>query len=382
MAKILTIRYTLQEGSLPNGVSLDPDTGRIMGAAGWDALGEGPEWTGPDEGSLGAYDEGDVISEITFTTDSTNTPIIYSLPTTQDRVPWGLSFNPLTGVLSGTIAPLFLRTKEVASTSDGPTWDTAFGKLAGYDEDASASIQISATPIGQRTLAYYQVVDGALPWGLKLDPTSGVISGTVAALKSPGAFVDVPALPLPEWQTDVNLGSFNEYESVAATLMATPAEGRSMAKYVLRSGALPWGLKLNQANGQITGTLADLKKRNEPVYYDSTKDPVISDTLVINGANSTVVNNGSIGSFAKGDSVLVQFSSTVDSNRALRNYWLTSPLPWGLKFNGQTGEISGTITNNSIVQSKTYTFVLNVADKNDPTYQINRSSRTYNITVQ
>jgi len=382
MVKILKIRYSLHQGDLPNGVALDPDTGVISGSVGFDALGEGPEWTGPDAGSLGSYDEEDELPEITFTTNSTNTPVIYSLPTSQDRVPWGLSFNPLTGVLSGTIAPLFLRTKEEASTSDGPIWETPFGKLAGYDEDMAASIQISATPIGQRTLIRYQVVEGALPWGLVMDPTTGIISGTVAALKAPGTYVDVPSLPLPEWQTDADLGTFNEYDTFSATLIATPAEGRSMAKYVLRSGFLPFGLKLNQANGQITGSIAETMKRNDPAYYDSTKDPVISDILVINESNVEVADNGSVGTFTKGDSVSIQFSATIATGRDLRSYWLTGNLPFGLSFNGQTGLISGTIVDNDIIQSQTYSFTLNVADKNDPSFQCNRSSRTYNITVQ
>jgi len=380
MAKILKIRYNLEDGQLPNGVALDPDTGVISGSVGFDALGEGPEWTGPDEGSLGSYDEEDELPEITFTTNSTNTPVIYSLPTDQDRVPWGISFNPLTGVMSGTIAPLFLRTKEVASTSDGPKWQTPFGKLAGYDEGMTASIQVIATPINQRTLDHYEIIDGAPPWGLLLDPQTGIISGTVADLKNPGAYVDVPSLPLPEWQTDVDLGTFNEYDDFTVSLIATPALGRSMAKYVLSGGALPWGLLLNQSNGQISGSFKELRKK-DPAYYDTTANPVISDTLVINDTPQTITG-GSVGSFSKGDEVSIQFSAAAADGRDLQSYWITGSLPFGLALNGQTGLLSGTIINNDITASQTYSFTLGVVDKNDPNYQINTSSRTYSIEVQ
>jgi hypothetical protein len=241
---------------------------------------------------------------------------------------------------------------------------------------------LSATPLGSRTIARYTVVEGALPWGLKLNPATGVITGSVARLKNPGAYVDVPKLPVPVWSTASALGTLNEYETANFTLAATPDTGRSMAKYIIREGALPWGLKLNSVTGAITGTAADILKRNEPVYYDSANNPVFSDTVVINGSNTTVTNNGSIGSYTKGTAVSATFSATPVSGRTVKNYWMTGELPWGLKFNPTTGVVSGTIVNNARVVSKTYTFNIFVTDKDAPSYLVNSSSRTFTITVQ
>lgn len=383
MAKQLQIRYTIQSGSLPNGLTLNPDTGVISGAPGWDALGLGPSWTGPTAGSLGSFNEGDTFTSVTFTATSTKTPVRFSLATDQDRLPWGLSFNPITGVLSGTIAPLKQRTREAASTSDGPTWTTAFGKLAGYDEGSSSSIQLTATPLGSRTIKSFQIVDGYLPWGLKLNMLTGVISGMTAPLKNPGAFVDVPKLPVPVWSTAVDMGTFNEYDAVSTTIAAVPDTGRSMAKYVIRAGGLPWGLKLNSQTGAITGTISELRVPNDPAYVDSTKNPVFSGAVTIQGS-TVAVGSGDLGSYAKGTNVTINFGINPANGTTLQGYYIASgSVPTGLTLS-KTGVLTGTILNNARVQSKTYSFTLGAWTK-DTSVTPNISyyvTRNHTITVQ
>lgn len=383
MAKQLQVRYTIQSGSLPNGMTLNPDTGAITGSPGWDALGLGPTWTGPAVGSLGSYNEGDTITNVTFSATSNKGPVIFSLATDNSRLPWGLSFNPVTGVLSGTIAALKQRTKEMASTSDGPQWNTSFGKIAGYDEGSAASVQVSATPIGSRTIKFYQVVDGALPWGLVLNPQTGAITGTVGPLKNPGAYVDVPKLPVPVWVSSTDLTTVNEYDSVSLNLVATPASGRSMAKYVIRSGALPWGLKLNTQTGAITGTTVENRLPNDTPFFDDTKNPVFSDT--VGGINQTVVEGGSIGSYAKGATVSATFSNqgNVPNVNKLTYYIARGKVPRGLTLNPLTGQLSGTIKNDLLTVSATYNFRIGIMlTRTDSLYQIFYAFRNYTITVQ
>lgn len=380
MAKQLKVRYTIQSGSLPNGMSLDPDTGVITGSAGWDALGLGPTWTGPAAGSLGSFNENDPFSSTTFTATG-KTPLNFSV--VQGYIPWGLVFNPSTGVLSGTIAPLKQRVNETASNYDGPKWNTSFGTLANYDEGATSSLILSATPIGQRTMRGYQVIDGFLPWGLTLNMQTGVISGSTARLKNPGAYIDVPKLPVPAWTTTSgSLGTFDEYSTFSATLAATPAAGRSMAKYVINGGFLPFGLRLNQQTGAITGTFADMFVE-EAGFVDAANAPTISNTVNIQGTDIVVNDGGTLGSYAKGTAVTINFAATAISGRTVRNYFVSSgSLPFGLKLNSLTGQISGTIINNVRTKSQDYTFTLQVYDKGDTQYRRNRVSRTYKITVQ
>jgi hypothetical protein len=383
MAKILSIRYTIVGGSLPNGMKLNPDTGNITGSPGFDALGQGPAWQGPASGSLGSYNEGDAFSSVTLSANTDKTPVIFSLPTTKDVLPWGIQINPTTGVISGTFSPLLLRVKEEGSTSDGPVWNTPFGKLAGYDEDFVASVSLSATPILNRTLKYYELVSGYLPWGLKLNTQTGVISGSVGRLKTPGVFVDVPKLPIPVWVTATNMGTFHEGEAFNTSLVATPDAGRSLVKYTVREGYLPWGLKLNTQNGNIAGTLVDIFKRNEANYYDATKDPVFSNTVSLNGSNTTVGEGGSLGSYAKGASMTATVTAAPTSGRTIRNYSVTiGALPFGLKLNKLTGEVSGTIVNTTMVQSKSYSFTITAYDQGGSFNLVNHASRSYTITVQ
>lgn len=384
--KVLKIRYTIQSGNLPNGMALNPDTGVISGAPGWDALGLGPTWTGPAAGSVGAYDEGATITSVQFATTSNKGPVVYSLASDQQRLPWGLSFNPQTGILSGTLAPLKQRVKEQGSTSDGPAWSTSFGKVAGYDEMATASVQLTAVPIGSRTMKAYQVVDGALPWGLKLNAQTGVISGVVAPLKNPGPFVDVPKLPVPVWTNNQNLATIDEYQSFTATLIATPGTGRSMNRYIITKGALPFGLKLNQNNGVISGTTAEMV-----ALSDNYIDPTLANTLVSTvtlspGGAVELPNGGTLGSYAKGSTVSATFTTnnTAGSNLTTQSYFIASgTLPRGLTLS-KTGVIQGTIKNDLLTKSGTYTFSIGVSTRrSDYPMRLNISTPiTYTITVQ
>ena len=384
--KVLKIRYTLQSGSLPNGLTLNPDTGMISGAPGWDALGLGPTWTGPAAGSVGAYDEGATITPVQFATTSNKGPVTFSLASDQQRLPWGLSFNAQTGMLTGTLAPLKQRVKEQGSTSDGPAWVTSFGKVAGYDEMATASVQLTATPIGSRTMKAYQVVDGALPWGLKLNAQTGVISGVVAPLRNPGPFVDVPKLPVPVWTNDMNLATLDEYKSFSATLIATPASGRSMNRYIITKGALPFGLKLNQSNGVISGTTAEMVAQSDD-YIDPTLANTLKSTVTLSpGGTVELPSGGNLGSYAKGNSVSATFTTndTAGSNLTTQSYFIASGrLPRGLTLNN-SGVIQGTIKNDVQTKSGTYTFSIGVATRrSDYPMRLNVSTPvTYTITVQ
>jgi hypothetical protein len=381
MVKDLKIRYTIQSGSLPNGISLDPDTGLISGSTGFDSLGVGPVWASPQAGNLASYDENTSFNTVNFQANTTKSPVIYNI--VQGYIPWGLTFNSTTGTLSGNIAALKLRINEQASTSDGPIWSTPFGRLANYDEGSTASINLSVTPRASRTIKNYALATGYLPFGLKLNPATGVISGVTAVLKNPGQFVDVPKLPVPVWNTPAgSMGVFDEHSTFSGSVAATPASGRSMNKYLIRDGALPFGLKMNLSTGAITGTIVDLKTV-EPVFIDPAFNPTIADKMVVQGANATVVDGGSLGTYTKGQAVSIGFIASAKSGRTIRNYALVSGyLPFGLKLNAKFGTISGNVLNNDRTRAGLYTFTLRVVDKGDTQFRQNSIDRTYSITVQ
>jgi large repetitive protein len=384
MARDLTIKYTLQSGSLPDGLSIDAFSGKVIGSVTSRAVGLGPVWSNSPATNIGPYDVGDSIN-LTLSAPSADGSVKFALSSDRDFLPWGITLDTATGNISGTIAPLKL-TQNADSSADGPIWNTEFGKLLGADEDATVNISVSATPRAGRTIRSYAIAPSSegLPWGLVLNHQTGAITGSIAPLKSPGTFVEIPKLPTPVWNTPSgSIAIKNEGETVNATFQATPAAGRSMAKYIITSGSIPWGLYLHSTTGVLSGTLADnMVNPDVAPYIDPSLDPVISDTVSIQGSNQTVIANGSLGSYAKGSVLSITFSSTFSSGRSLNSYYISDgDLPFGLVLNGATGVLSGTISLTRAV-SKTYTFSLSVRDKNGAFNMINTASRTYSITVQ
>ena len=61
------------------------------------------------------------------------------------------------------------------TVSDAPTWTTAAGTLGTFAQGAAISVTVAAT--GDSTIAY-STASGALPTGLSLNSSTGVISGT------------------------------------------------------------------------------------------------------------------------------------------------------------------------------------------------------------
>jgi len=371
------VQYKIIDGDLPIGISLDTDTGRFNGVATSENIGLGPSFTGPVSNDLGAYDEGDEVSFGPITVDvAEGLTASLGLTGSGTGMPWGLVLDPDTGMISGTLAELLEVQKIQSNQTEGPIWSTQFGKLGAYDEGDPVEIQLAATPRDNKTLTSYALSSGGLPWGLVLDSATGLISGTTADLKAPGLTVEVPSLPLPTWNDPIGtIGVVNEFQDFTYTLSATPAAGRQMVKYVIREGGTPWGLSLDETTGVISGTTAELRNYGEAAYYEGGKDPQISDTVVIQGTDTQVDNQGSLGTYAKGDTVSIQFAFTPYAGRTIdRSCIIQGVLPWGLSMDG--GIISGTVDMVQAVAGQ-YTITLKAIDSAQAW-----SVRTYNIVVE
>jgi hypothetical protein len=375
------LKYKIVGGALPVGVTIDENTGKLEGPIDFSNLGLGPVWQSPAAGSLGTFDELDTIELPPLTaTLSNGDRANMGLMSDGSYLPWGLVFDPDTGVISGTISELLAGQENDAATRDGPIWQTEFGKLADFDEGQTADITLVAQARNEKTVTVYDVVSGALPWGLVLDSSTGKISGSTADLLAPGLTIEVPKLPAPVWNTPQGtIKIVNEFETVTGLMVAaTPASGRTMIKYVISNGALPFGLNMNFTTGEITGTVAELVGQTDPAFYEGDKDPTISDTVSVQGSAQAITNSGSLGSYAKGAIITVQFSATPYPGRTIRNWSIENgSLPFGLTLNQDTGVISGTIENTLRTQSRSYSFTMRFVD-NTHAYAL----RSYTITVQ
>ncbi|NJO59874.1 MAG: hypothetical protein HC836_16810 [Richelia sp. RM2_1_2] len=247
----MTITYSIISGNLPEGTLLN-ENGDLFGSLSFD-LPDSPQWT-VSQSSFN-YDEFDAVS-ITFNivpNSNTNIPI-ESVSIISGNLPWGVVLNSTVGTITGSVLNLIPSPAIADSITPTPTWVTPSSNLGTFDEFQSASVTVAATP-GSGPSVTYGLQSGLLPWGLTLNPVTGVFSGVISSLIPSPAIIDEPAAK-PTWNTaSGSLGTFNEDTVVNISVSASPAPGTNLVAYGV-VGELPWGAILNNNTGAITGTLA------------------------------------------------------------------------------------------------------------------------------
>jgi len=170
--------------------------------------------------------------------------------------PYTLKFSN-TGVTNPTGSNSHLLTVTAGSA---PVWNTAATLSTRYTKNVSYTTTLSATDPDGGTITYTSV--GAMPTGLTINSTSGVVAGTssasttltftIRATDTGGNAVDRTFTllnQLPVWST-TSFTAVVEGSSVSVQVTAT--DDGTIA-YSLLSGSLPSGLSIN-SSGLITGT--------------------------------------------------------------------------------------------------------------------------------
>ena len=258
-AGIANYKYKNPPPDLPIQVTLDTINGALDGYLEASFISKADiTWTTPS-GTLGTYNEGQSFNK-TFVASSTNgPPITYTII---EPPPWGLTLNPTTGKLSGTF--LDYTQGPVEPPINIPVWTTPAGSLGTFNEFASVTLTLVATPTSPGTsVDTYSLNDGVLPWGLTLNPTNGKITGNPQDFtKQPND----PITPKPTWTTAAgSLGTVAENASFSKTLVATPA-----STYTLQDGSLPFGITLNPTTGAVAGTFLPVNTPSEFKSYPFT----------------------------------------------------------------------------------------------------------------
>lgn len=197
---------------------------------------------------------------------------------TDGVLPPGLSLNSLSGAITGTVTTGGLYNFKVRVTSgDSSTTTANYGLIVNqapqkFEDAISPTTELGkAFADGVSTTGYpiptYSLKSGALPIGLKLNATTGAITGTttstgvynfviealntVGALALPGSITvqQTPVFLRGELPAKLNVG-----DKVSAKLTAT---GFPSPTYAVTSGALPEGLSLDANTGEISGVVTN-----------------------------------------------------------------------------------------------------------------------------
>ena len=405
--------YSITTGSLPAGLSLNPNTGAISGtptgsgASGFtvtalDSLGNfgsrsysiniGTNSLVLNPASLPAATQGVPYNQIVTASGGTG-PYTYAI--TSGTLPAGLTLNPSTGAITGTPTGSGTSAFTIGATdANGNTGSRSYSVNVGT---SSLTLNPATLPSATQGAPYSQVVtasggtgpytysvsSGALPAGLSLNPNTGAITGTptgsgvsnftIQALDSQGntggrAYsVNVGTNSLAV--NPSSLPSGTQGLSYSQTVSATGGTGPYT--FAIASGALPPGLSLNANTGAITGTPTASGTSNFTIRATDTKGNVGTRGYTVNiGNNSLTLNPASLPNGTQGTS----YSQTLFVNGGTGPYSFavsSGSLPAGLSLNPNTGVISGTPTG-----SGPATFTILATDING-----NTGSRAYTVTV-
>lgn len=304
-------------------------------------------------------------------------------------LPPGLSLNPTTGAISGTPTTpgVYAFTLHVTDSSTPLqsaninatiTVNAALALTVPTLPDAISGVPYVDTLIATGgTLPYtWSITSGALPAGLTLNPTTGLIAGTTTATGTSNFAVTLTDSAQPAQTKSFNLsirvdsaltiGPITLPIGIVGLPLSTTISasgGVGPLTYSVSAGVLPNGLSLNAATGVISGTPLSVGTGAFTIQVkDSSNPPQIKTTaslsLVIDAALS--INTTTLPSAISG----VLYNTTLSASGGVGPItWSVTAgaLPTGLTLNASTGLISGSSTALGLAS-----FTVQAKDSNTP----------------
>ena len=365
--------FSVTTGTLPAGVSLNSTTGVLSGtptecgAFAVTITATNSVSTSPQSFTLTVNDAAAITSadHTSFSAGSagsfTVTATGYPAPTFSETgtLPSGVSLDSTTGVLSGT------------PTNSG-SFSITMGATNGVGSDASQPFTLTVNAVAGITSAdnstfttgqsnSFTVVasgyplptfseTGALPTGVSLNSTTGVLSGEptqsgvfhVTMVAHNGIFADdtQPFTLTVNDATAITSADTTTFTTGSAGSFTVTATGYPAPSFS-ESGTLPAGVSFNSTTGVLSGTPTESGSfsitmgATNGVGSDATQpfSLTVNDAPVITSANHTTFTTGSAGSF-----------TVTASGYPVPTFSETGTLPAGVSFNSTTGVLSGTPT--------------------------------------
>ncbi len=322
--------------------------------------------------SPNVYTVGDAISNLNPSA-SGGTVVSYSV---SPALPSGLSFNTSTGVISGTPNAISA-TATYTVTANNTGGSTSFGVVITVNDIAPSALtyntpnvftrgttisSLSPMVSGGAVLSYS--ISPALPAGLSFNTTTGVISGTPAAISATATYTVTAFNSGGSTSSDVEI-TINDiapntlsYESpnvftLGSTISnLTPFIFGAVISYSI-SPELPLGLSFDTETGIISGTPTAI---SPTATYNVTANNTGGSTsfgvvITVNDVAPDSLSYNSPNVYTVGDAISNLNPSA--SGGTVVSYSVSPALPSGLSFNTSTGRISG--TPNAINATATYT---------------------------
>jgi hypothetical protein len=409
--------WSVTSGSLPPGLTLDPDAGTITGTPTSPADAtftvQASDSSSPPQ-TASAPVTIDVAAATALAVgpaappDATvGQPYTFQLPASgglgqlswaviSGALPAGLHLDATTGQLTGTPttagdtsftlqATDSSSPAQVAAGNESLTVDPAADPLAvtttslpelaaGQDYGAQLTSTGGVAPVT------WSVPAGSLPPGLSLDPGSGVLSGVPAQAgtydftvqasdgSSPSPQTATAALSVtidaPPALTIATAGAFDGTEGAyySSTFQATGGVGPY--SWSVSSGSLPSGLGLDEGTGQVTGTPASTGDSTFEVTVSDAAGDTATQAYSVDIAQVPLTVSPSLAPATVG----TYYTGNVAPSGGLAPYgWslVSGTLPDGLSFDPSTGAITGTPA-----QSGTFRLKAAVADSSSPSQQV------------
>jgi hypothetical protein len=294
-------------------------------------------------------------------------------------LPNGLTLNPTTGAISGTVGATFTTPASFSvqvsdSSSPANTVTSAFQIV----QNSTRSLATLSLPNGTQGVAYnttlslatgtggsFLLANGALPGGLSLNPTTGVLSGTPSAAGSFWFTIQSRFLSggtvSSAWRTynvlisnltglQFTTGANPPRPQIGAAYrgVLSPVGGVAPFTYALTAGALPSGVVLDAATGVLHGDVASTTAPSFNATFQvtdscgATATQAFTFTMVQRLSFSEYsVPSGMVGAaYVSSSPILFGGGSTV----RFELFPFGSELPPGVTLNTSTGVFSGTPT--------------------------------------